>query len=199
MSLFWEVFGTALALSVDAVVVSLCWSTVQKRITTADVLKFAVMFGLFQGLMPAIGWTAGYAVAGWISQWDHWVASALLAFVAYSMIKEGLEDDACDIEAGKAADGISLWTLTTLAVATSLDALAVGFSFAMADYPIVWPALLIAAVCFVLTAGAVRAGKSLSQKTASHTGKLSLLGAAVLIAIGVKILWEHDALNFIGL
>ena len=86
-----------------------------------------------------------------------------------------------------------LWgTLLTLSVATSLDALAVGFSFAMAKFPILWPSVVIGSVCFVLTAIAVMLGSKLSSRAARHSAKLSLFGAAVLFAIGLKVLYEHD-------
>lgn len=199
LSLFAEVFGIAVALSIDAVVVALCWSTVQKHVAWTDVFKFAVTFGLFQGLMPAAGWLAGSAVANLISQWDHWLAFALLTWVAVNMVREGLEDEQCDVRAKDGIGGVALLTLITLAVATSLDALAVGFSFALAAYPIVWPAIVIAVVCFALTAVAVVAGKHLSERAAAHTGKLSIAGAAVLFAIGLKILYEHQALAVLGL
>lgn len=187
-----EILGTAFALSIDAMVVTLCWSTTQKHITFADTLKFSVAFGLFQGLMPAIGWGAGAAFASFVSQWDHWLAFALLAFVAGSMIKEGLSDeDEGDIKTDE--HGTVAWgTLLMLAVATSLDALAVGFSFALSDYPIVEPALIIAAVCFLLTALCMPIGQSISARAASHTNKLSFVGAAVLLAIGLNILREHN-------
>lgn len=86
----------------------------------------------------------------------------------------------------------ALGTLLTLSVATSLDALAVGFSFAMAKFPILWPSVVIGSVCFVLTAIAVMLGSKLSSRAARHSAKLSLFGAAVLFAIGLKVLYEHD-------
>lgn len=92
-------------------------------------------------------------------------------------------------------EGISWWTLTVLAVATSLDALAVGFSFAMVQTPILMPAITIGVICAVLTAMAVSAGKALAQKVQRHTDKLSFVGAAVLLLIGLRILWEHGVFS----
>ena len=90
---FVEVVGIAVALSIDAMVVALCWSASQKEITTKHVAKFAIVFGFFQALMPLLGWVAGDALHQFISQWDHWVAFVLLAGVAASMLKEAFGDD----------------------------------------------------------------------------------------------------------
>lgn len=199
MSLLIEVFSIAVALAIDAMVVTLCWSVVQKRITLVHVLKFACAFGIFQGIMPMLGWLAGDTISTFVSAWDHWLAFALLAYVAFNMFKEGLEDEHEEVEDTSGEDDIAWKTLATLAVATSLDALAVGFSFAMANYPILWPSALIAGVCFVLTALSAWLGKRLGEKAAGYTNKLSFVGAAVLFGIGVKILLDHDALAFLGL
>ncbi len=193
MSLVLEVCGIAVALSLDAMIVACCWSATQKRVTAAHVMKFAVAFGFFQALMPVIGWIAGDAFSSLISAWDHWVAFGLLALVALNMFKEAFGSDADDDESAQLSNSehISWGTLLTLAVATSLDALAVGFSFALADYPIVWPAAAIGIICFVLTALAVLLGRTLSQKAAQHGSKLSILGGVILLAIGIKILSDH--------
>lgn len=193
-SLFIEVFTIAVALSLDAMVAVLCWSVVQKNVRAADVFKFAFAFGLFQGLMPLAGWLAGETISQWVSAWDHWVAFAILSYVAFNMAKEGFSSP--EDEATSTQSQVSWTTLLTLAVATSLDALAIGCSFAMVDYPIVWPSALIACVCFVLTACAAYAGKALSDKAIGFTNRLSLVGATVLFAIGVKILYDHGALDF---
>ncbi len=198
MSFLIEILSIAVALSIDAMVVALCWSAAQKRVELRHVLQFSLTFGIFQGLMPLAGWLAGETVSGLVSAWDHWLAFALLAFVAVNMVKEGLEDDACDIDTKKNSENISWMTLATLAVATSLDALAVGFSFALANYPIVWPSAVIALTCFILTAVAVTMGKTLGEKAAGCTNKMSFVGAGVLLVIGIKILFDHGALAFLG-
>ena len=192
---FIEVLGIAMALSVDAMVVALCWSAVQPKVRWTDVAKFALTFGVLQALMPLLGWFAGDAFYALISRWDHWIAFLLLAGVACSMVKEAFEKDEED---GQCAcrDGELSWTkLAVLAVATSLDALAVGFSFALANFPIVWPSALIGIVCAFLTAAAVSLGKGLSQRSARHAKKFSLVGALVLFLIGLRILWEHGVFS----
>lgn len=194
--LILQVLGIAVALSIDAMVVALCWSATCKNVRFEHVFKFAAAFGLFQFLMPLAGGLAGNTISGLVSAWDHWIAFALLAWVAVSMIREAFSEE--EEESIPQVCGQIPWgTLLTLAVATNLDALAVGFSFAMADFPILWPSIVIGVVCFILTAIAVLLGRTLSEKAARHSAKLSLLGAVVLLAIGVKILVEHNA--FAGL
>ena len=186
-----EIFGIAVALSVDAMVVALCWGAVQPKIKVSHVLKFSVVFGVFQALMPAVGWLAGGAL--YSLAWDHWVAFGLLFFVAVSMIREAFEKDEGEGECDCRSMGsdIAWGKLAMLAVATSLDALAVGFSFAMVSMPIAGPAAIIGIVCALLTALAMLAAGVLSEKAARHSKKLSLLGAAVLLLIGLRILFEH--------
>ena len=189
--LLLQMLGIAVALSIDAMVVSLCWSATCRHVTGSHVLKFAAAFGLFQFLMPLAGGLLGSTVEGFVSAWDHWIAFALLVWVSFSMVREAFsEDEEQDIL--KICGQIPWSTLFTLAVATSLDALAVGFSFSMAKMPILWPSVVIGIVCFVLTALSVLAGRMLSEQAARHSAKLSLLGAAVLLAIGLKVLYEHD-------
>lgn len=193
--LLLQVLGIAVALSIDAMVVSLCWSATCKKVTMEHVLKFAAAFGLFQFLMPLIGGIAGNTVAGLVSAWDHWIAFALLAWVAFSMIKEAFGEDEGDDEVSKLSSQIPWGTLLTLSVATSLDALAVGFSFAMAQFPILWPSVVIGVVCFALTAVSVLLGRTLSNQAARHSAKLSVFGALVLLAIGIKVLYEHEVFS----
>lgn len=189
-----EIFGIAVALSVDAMVVALCWGAVQPKIKLSHVLKFSLVFGAFQALMPALGWLAGGALYSLINAWDHWVAFGLLFFVAVSMAREAFEKDEPEegeCECRAMGSDIAWGKLAMLAVATSLDALAVGFSFAMIGMPIAMPACLIGVVCAVLTALAMAAASVLSEKAARHSKKLSLIGAAVLLMIGLNILFEH--------
>lgn len=188
-----EIFGIAVALSVDAMVVALCWGAVQPKIKVSHVLKFSVVFGAFQALMPALGWLAGGALYSLVNAWDHWVAFGLLFFVAVSMIREAFEkdEDNGQCECRSMGSDIAWGKLAMLAVATSLDALAVGFSFAMVSMPIAGPAAIIGIVCALLTALAMLAAGVLSEKAARHSKKLSLLGAAVLLLIGLRILFEH--------
>lgn len=189
-----EIFGIAVALSIDAMVVALCWGAVKPKIKVSHVLKFSLVFGGFQALMPTLGWLAGGALYSFINQWDHWTAFALLVFVSFSMVREAFEKDEeqnGQCECRSMGSDIAWGKLAMLAVATSLDALAVGFSFAMISTPIALPAVIIGVVCAILTALSMVAARMLSEKAARHSKKLSLLGAAVLFLIGLRILFEH--------
>lgn len=195
---FIEIFAIAVALSVDAMVVALCWGAVQPKIKLSHVLKFSLVFGGFQALMPTIGWFAGGALYSLINAWDHWVAFGLLFFVSASMVREAFEkeeDEADQRECRSMGSDIAWGKLAMLAVATSLDALAVGFSLAMVSMPIALPATVIGLVCALLTALAMFAAAALSEKAARHSKKLSLLGAAVLFLIGLRILLEHGVFS----
>lgn len=145
-------------------------------------------------MMPTLGWLAGGALYSFINQWDHWTAFALLVFVSFSMVREAFEKDEeqnGQCECRSMGSDIAWGKLAMLAVATSLDALAVGFSFAMISTPIALPAVIIGVVCAILTALSMVAARMLSEKAARHSKKLSLLGAAVLFLIGLRILFEH--------
>ena len=189
---FPELFAIAVALAMDAFAVSVCAGCALKRVTAVHFLRLSLTFGFFQFLMPLAGGLAGNTVADLVSSWDHWIAFALLAWVSVSMVREAFSEEEEESDLCQVCGTIPWGTLLTLSVATSLDALAVGFSFAMAKFPILWPSVVIGSVCFVLTAIAVMLGSKLSSRAARHSAKLSLFGAAVLFAIGLKVLYEHD-------
>ena len=174
--LLLQVLGISVALSIDAMVVALCWSATYKHVTTKHIFQFAAAFGFFQFLMPLAGGLAGNTVADLVSSWDHWIAFTLLAWVSVSMVREAFSEEEEESALCQVCGTIPWGTLLTLSVATSLDALAVGFSFAMAKFPILWPSVV----------------NSCQHKAARHSAKLSLFGAAVLFAIGLKVLYEHD-------
>lgn len=183
---FFSSLAVALALALDAFAVSVSASTSLRQVTFRHYFRMAFHFGLFQFLMPIIGWFLGRSVHGFIEAWDHWIAFALLFFVAANMLREAFaeEDDDCT---GDPSRGL---TLVLLAVATSIDALAVGLSFAMTGISVWMPAVVIGLVCLALTALGMKLGSMLGC-SAALGGKASVLGAAVLVGIGLKILYEH--------
>lgn len=178
-------FGIALALAMDAFAVSLAAGVTLERITGRHLFRFGFHFGLFQGMMPVIGWLAGISVQRWIADYDHWIAFGLLAFVGIKMIREAFEKEDDEAEASDPTRGL---TLVMLSVATSIDALAVGLSLGMLGVDVWLPAAVIGLVCGALTV----AGMLLGGRIGRMWGKrVEVLGGLVLCAIGLKILLEH--------
>jgi len=176
----------ALGLSMDAVAVAMASGCAggAGRVDGRQALLLASLFGLFQALMPAIGWLAGLGFKGIIARFDHWLAFTLLAFIGGKMIREARRGGECRVRAG----GMGFSVMLGLAVATSIDALAVGLSFSLLAVAIVFPVLVIGAVTFVLSLAAVYIGQRFGGWLA---GKAEVLGGLILIAIGLKILSAH--------
>jgi putative Mn2+ efflux pump MntP len=148
------------------------------------VLRMAAAFGIFQFVMPIIGWLAGLTIVNIIAGYDHWVAFSLLAYVGNKMIWEALKKD----EEKEINDQTKGLPLLMLSIATSIDALAVGFSFSLLKTDIILPALIIGVVCFLMTATGMLFGKGLARIFGKKVG---IFGGVVLIVIGVKILVDH--------
>ena len=174
----------ALGLAADAFAVSLSSGLTIKHMKINKALKIALFFGGFQALMPLIGWFAGLTLQGSISSIDHWVAFGLLSFIGGKMIYEALQDDVED----KKFNPLDTYTLITLSVATSLDALAVGFGFAVLKTSIAAPVTTIGFITFFLSF----VGVFIGHKCGAFCQKqVEILGGLVLIGIGSKILIEH--------
>lgn len=175
----------AVALAMDAFAVAMVTGLTCKPLTSRHVVRLAFHFGLFQALMPIVGWAAGTAVHDYIAAVDHWVAFALLALVGGKMAWGALHGTD---EGKSSSDPTSGWSLVVLSVATSIDALAVGLSLAIVGSTIIVPALVIGVVAAAFTA----AGMLLGCRIGAAWGKrVELLGGLILIAIGVKIVLEH--------
>lgn len=168
----------------DAFAVAVAEGVVIKRLRLRHALTVAAWFGGFQALMPLIGWLGGTTVQVWVSAWDHWIAFGLLAAIGGKMVAEAFEIG----EVERRTDAMGTRVAFLLAVATSLDALAVGFSFAMVEVTILEPVLVIGLVTFATSFAGVWIGTrfgSLFEK------KIEVAGGLVLIGIGLKILLEH--------
>ncbi|MCL2309829.1 MAG: manganese efflux pump MntP family protein [Proteobacteria bacterium] len=182
----------ALALAADAFAVAITAGIQLKQVTIPQTLRMAGTFGGFQFGMPIIGWLLGAGVYRYIEAIGHWLAFGLLALVGIHMLKEAwdhrkLEDGAPRPDRTDPTRGR---TLILLGIATSIDALAVGLSFALIDIGIWLPALVIGIVCFGATACGMHLGRLVSAK--GHLGdKATVIGGLVLIAIGINILREH--------
>jgi putative Mn2+ efflux pump MntP len=180
-----SLFAVACALAMDAFAVAIVSGLMLEPLTGRNVFRLAFHFGLFQALMTVIGWIAGNAVYSHIEAVDHWIALGLLGFVGGRMIWGSLHKSK---EERILADPTSGWTLVVLAVATSIDALAVGLSLAMIGSHIIIPAITIGIVAGAFTV----AGLLLGRRIGSLWGRrVEALGGVILIAIGIKIVVEH--------
>ena len=182
---FFELFLIGIGLSMDAFAVAICKGLGMERINKRDTLLLALFFGGFQALMPLTGYLLGSRFASYIERWDHWIAFVLLAFIGSSMIRESHEQEEEEIEHG---GSIRYRELFTLAVATSIDALAVGVSFAFLGVHIAPAVTLIGCTTFVLTLVGVWVGNLFGSR---YKSRAELTGGIILILIGVKILLEH--------
>ena len=182
---FFELFLIGIGLSMDAFAVAICKGLGMERINKRDTLLLALFFGGFQALMPLTGYLLGSRFASYIERWDHWIAFVLLAFIGSSMIRESREQEEAEIEHG---GSIRYRELFTLAVATSIDALAVGVSFAFLGVCIAPAVTLIGCTTFVLTLAGVWVGNLFGSR---YKSRAELTGGIILILIGVKILLEH--------
>ena len=178
-----SLLALALALAMDAFAVALAAGAGMRQGFFAPCFRLAASFGFFQWLMPVLGWAAGLTLAGFVHAVSHWVAFALLAFIGGRMIWEALREDAG--EERPHADPSRGLTLLALAVATSIDALAVGLSFAVLNLAIWRPALVIGLTAFLMTILGCLLGR---RAGLAWGGKVEILGGAVLIVIGTKIL-----------
>lgn len=179
----------AVGLSMDAFAVSVCKGLGMRKLEWKHAFVIALFFGGFQGIMPVIGWALGTQFESYITSIDHWIAFVLLAFIGAKMLWDAFhEDDEC-VECGKEADArLDIKELVMLAVATSIDALAVGITFAFLRVDIVSAACTIAATTFALSFIGVAAGNQFGSRFRKPA---TVAGGIVLIAIGLKILLEH--------
>ena len=180
------VSGVAVGLSMDAMAVSVTNGSVIPEFKLRDAFRIAFSFGLFQAIMPIAGWAAGLAFHSYIQDFDHWIALGLLLFIGSKMIWESRTDAR---ETAKANNCLHWPTLLILSVATSIDALAVGISFAMLEMMIWVPVAIIGIITFVNCFIGIQVGNWVGCRLGNRLG---LIGGLILILIGVKIVVEHS-------
>ncbi|MGD8649574.1 MAG: manganese efflux pump MntP family protein [Desulfobacterales bacterium] len=189
-----NIISIAVALSMDAFAVSVASGAKLKKVSTRQTFRLSWHFGLFQAMMPVIGWSAGLSVRTLIESYDHWVAFGLLAFVGIHMIREALRPRIPDEAEKDPTKGI---TLVMLSVATSIDALAIGFGLSMLNLNIWISAIIIGLVAGLVTMVGIHLGEKLGS--VSLLSRCSgIVGGIILLAIGVNILREHSALPFLS-
>ena len=181
---FATIMAIALGLSFDTFAVSLSIGVVRSGILFYQASRVATLLAVFQGGLTIAGYFLGTIISSSVKAADHWIALALLAFLGVKMIIEGLRKD--DVEESK--DFSSKLALLTIALGTSIDAFAVGISFAILSVKIWQAGLLIAAVTFLASMTAIRIGKSAGDRLGN---KVEIIGGLILVAIGIKIFAEH--------
>jgi len=181
---FLSILIISIGLAADCFAVALGASISIKRFTVLGFFRFPLSFGIFQAVMTVLGWLAGRTFVEYISAYDHWLAFGLLVFIGGKMIWESLHEKA-DEENKKYA---GWWTLLALSIATSIDALAVGLSFAFLDVNIIMAGATIGVASLVFTIVAQLIG----NRVGALVGKRAeIVGGLILIGIGIKILVEH--------
>ena len=181
---FPSILVIAIGLGMDAFSVAIGVGAALRIISFGPVFRLSFFFGLFQVLMPMAGWFAGVSVANIIAGYDHWMAFGLLAFVGGKMITGSFNDEA-KVYTTDPTKGL---TLIILSVATSIDALAVGLSFAFLKISVIYTSIIIGIVAFIMTAIGMFFGEKLGKIVGKRVG---ILAGLILIGIGVKILIEH--------
>ena len=184
-----ELFLIAVGLSMDAFAVAVCKGLAMPKMSWKGAAIVGLYFGGFQALMPFLGYLLGAGFKDAISAYDHWVAFILLALIGGNMIRESREDEEESLDAS-----LSFRSMVLLAIATSIDALAVGVTLAFLDVPILSSVCFIGVVTFCLSLVGVKAGNVVGCK---YKSKAEFVGGLVLILIGLKILLEHmGVINF---
>jgi putative Mn2+ efflux pump MntP len=171
----------------DAFAVAIVVGSRRARLQVRPLFRLSFHFGLFQFLMPVIGWYLGSRVSRYVLAWDHWLAFGLLAVVGLKMIQESVSGESMERPRN---DPTRKWTLVLLSVATSIDALAVGLSMAFLQINIWTPSAVIGLVACAMTAVGMTFGRRLGEQFGK---RMELLGGLILIAIGIKIVVEHIA------
>lgn len=184
-----EIVLLSVGLAMDAFAVSICKGLSMKKMNWKNAIIVALYFGLFQALMPVLGYFLGSTFEHIVTNIDHWIAFILLGLIGGNMIKESFSG-----EDEKKDDSVDFKTMVVLAIATSIDALAVGITFAFLKVNIIMSVALIGAITFAISLVGVKVGNRFGDK---FQNKAELAGGVILIILGLKILLEH--LGIIGL
>lgn len=179
----------AIGLSMDAVAVAVCLGGTNARVSFYGAVTIALWFGIFQAVMPVLGWMVGVTLKELITSIDHWIAFLILLFIGVKMIYESYHNKPNVRTAG----AIKLNVLFLLSIATSIDALAVGISFAFMDIEIVNPVIIIGFITFILSLIGIYLGKKAGILFAK---RIEVVGGIILILIGTRILFQHIGFIF---
>jgi manganese efflux pump family protein len=181
-----EIIALAFSLSLDCFAVSLALSASGYLNNRRAAFRISFHFGLFQALMPIAGWSVGAQIEPYIESFDHWIAAALLTFVAIRMILASRETPSREAS----TDPTRGWSLVTLSTATSIDALAVGLGLAALGIDVWYPSVIIGFVTLLVSIVAIAGGRRAQRSLGSHA---QVLGGVVLLIIALKVLFSHTA------
>lgn len=179
----FEICVVGIGLAMDAFAVSVCKGLSMKKFSTNKAIKIGLYFGMFQAIMPLIGYLLGVTFQDLVVSIDHWIAFFLLGFIGIKMLKESFES-----ESANRNDNVDFKTMIVLAIATSIDALAVGITLAFLETNIYTAIIIIGIITFFLSVVGVKIGNKFGDK---FQNKAEIIGGAMLIFIGLKILFEH--------
>ena len=178
-----EIILIGIGLAMDAFAVSICKGLSMKKLEFRKAIVIALYFGIFQAVMPIIGYYLGERFESLVTSIDHWIILGLLVFIGANMIKESFEK-----ENTEANDNVDMKTMLILAIATSIDALAVGITFAFFEINVISVVLAIGIITFILSVIGVKIGNKFGEK---YKRKSEFVGGLILILIGIKVLMEH--------
>ena len=179
-----EILLLGISLSMDAFAVSICKGLSMKKINWKKAIIIGLYFGIFQALMPVIGYFLGMASQSLVTNIDHWIAFVLLVLIGGNMIREALSQE----ESDNCNDNVDFKTMIILAIATSIDALAIGITFAFFNVNVPLAVTIIGTTTFIISLIGVKLGNRFGSK---YESKAEIAGGIVLIIIGIKILLEH--------
>ena len=179
---FAEIILISVGLAMDAFAVSICKGVSFRKMDWKKAGTVGLYFGGFQGLMPVLGYLLGIGFESKIKSIDHWIAFVLLSFIGLSMIKEAFRDKE------ETDDKVDFKSMVVLAIATSIDALAIGVTFAFLSVNIIFAAATIAILTFIISMIGVKIGNVFGNK---YQSKAEIVGGVILILLGIKILLEH--------
>lgn len=182
------IFVLALGLSMDAFAVSVCKGLAMRKVTVCKAVTVGAWFGGFQALMPAIGYVLGYQFRDKIMAVDHWIAFILLALIGVNMMREGIRGKKEEYADGTQEADLSVKEMLVLAVATSIDALAVGITFAFLKVDITAAIISIGVTTFAFSIFGVKVGNAFGMR---YKAKAEFAGGVILVLLGSKILLEH--------
>jgi len=184
-----EILLISIGLAMDAFAVSVCKGLAMKKMSWKKAIIIGLYFGIFQAVMPVIGYFLGTTFERFITNVDHWVAFILLVGIGINMVKE-----AFDKESENRNDNVDMKTMLVLSIATSIDALAIGITFACLKIHIVMPVITIGLITFIISVIGVKIGNQFGDK---YGKKAEIMGGVILILLGIKILLEHlGIINF---